>query len=158
MGQTDLPSILLVDDDPQMPFLLEEMVEGTFEVVSASSAEEALSLLSERFSEQLPDLFLLDIRLPGGRSGVELLHLLRDFGLAGNSGLADNSGLAGEVPAVALTTHAGPEKRAALLAEGFDEHVSKPFFREELFEALRRALPHGVLPHGDAHESGPSWS
>ncbi len=128
-GQTDLPSVLFVEDDREARFLLEKMLEGTCEVVCAASAEEALSALSERFGEEAPDLFLLDIRLPGGRSGVELLHLLRDFGLMD------------EVPAVALTTYAGPGDREALLEEGFDEHVSKPFLREELIGALESALP-----------------
>ncbi|MCS4142780.1 CheY-like chemotaxis protein [Salinibacter ruber] len=108
--------------------MIKEMMEGTCEVVSAGSAEEALEVLSKRFSEEAPDLFLLDIRLPGGRSGTELLHLLQDFGLTE------------EVRAVALTTYAGPGDREALLEEGFDEYVSKPFLREELIGALRRAL------------------
>jgi CheY-like chemotaxis protein len=128
--QPGLPSILFVEDDREARLLLEEMLEGTCEVVCAASAEEALSALSERFGEGAPDLFLLDIRLPGGRSGVELLHLLRDFGLTE------------EVPAVALTTYAGSGNREALLEEGFDGHVSKPFLREELIGALESALPH----------------
>jgi CheY-like chemotaxis protein len=128
-GQPDLPSVLFVDDDPEARFLIEKMLEGTCKVVSASSAEEALRVLSERFRERGPDLFLLDIRLPGGRSGVELLRLLRDFEPTR------------EVPAVALTTYAGLENRERLLAEGFEEHVSKPFFREELIEAIESAIP-----------------
>ncbi len=113
------------------------MLEGTYEVVSAGGADEALSALSEHFSERPPDLFLLDIRLPGGRNGVELLHLLQDFGLAES------------VPAVALTTYAQQDDREALLAEGFDGHVSKPFRREELIGALR-----GALRPADARELG----
>ncbi len=108
------------------------MLKETCEVVCAASGEEALQVLSESFGEGAPDLFLMDIRLPGGRSGVELLHLLRDFGLTD------------EVPAVALTTYAGPGGREALLEEGFDEHVSKPFLREELIGALQSALPQGT--------------
>jgi len=69
-------------------------MERTCEVVSAGSAEEALEVLSKRFSVMRPDLFLVDIRLPGGRSGTKLLHLLRDFE-------PEN-----EVPAVA--TYTGP--------------------------------------------------
>lgn len=127
-GQPALPSILFVEDDRETQFLIKEMMEGTCEVVSAGSAEEALEVLSKRFGGEPPDLFLMDIRLPGSRSGAELLNLLQDFGLAE------------EVPAVALTTYAGPGDREALLEEGFDEYVSKPFSREELIGALDRAL------------------
>ncbi|MCS3698413.1 hypothetical protein [Salinibacter ruber] len=38
-GQTDLPSVLFVEDDREARFLLEEMLEGTCEVVCAASAE-----------------------------------------------------------------------------------------------------------------------
>ena len=128
MSSENRPTVLFVDDNQEARFLLEKMLEGTCEVVSAGSAEEALEVLSKRFGGEPPDLFLMDIRLPGSRSGAELLHLLQDFGLAE------------EVPAVALTTYAGPGDREALLEEGFDEYVSKPFLREELIGALRRAL------------------
>ena len=152
MSSTDLPSILFVDDDPDVRFLLEKTLKGTLEVISAGSAEEALALLGSEEPDSgkqvvgggdpargnwVPDLFLLDIRLPDGRNGVELLHLLQDFVLAES------------VPAVALTTYAQQDDREALLAEGFDGHVSKPFRREELIGALR-----GALRPADARESG----
>ncbi|MCS3830723.1 CheY-like chemotaxis protein [Salinibacter ruber] len=128
MSSENRPTVLFVDDNQEVRFLLEKMLEGTCEVVSAGSAEEALEVLSKRFGGEPPDLFLLDIRLPGSRSGAELLRLLQDFGLAE------------EVPAVALTTYAGPGDREALLEEGFDEYVSKPFRREELIGAIDRVL------------------
>jgi CheY-like chemotaxis protein len=133
MSSENRPTVLFVDDNQEARFLLGKMLEGTCEVVSAGSAEEALEVLSKRFGGEPPDLFLLDIRLPGSRSGAELLHLLQDFGLVE------------EVPAVALTTYAKPGDREALLEKGFDEYVSKPFSREELIGALDRALS-GALP------------
>ncbi|MCS3859694.1 CheY-like chemotaxis protein [Salinibacter ruber] len=128
MSSENRPTVLFVDDNQEARFLLEKMLDGTCEIVSTASAEDALHVLSERFSEGAPDLFLLDIRLSGSRSGAELLRLLQDFGLAE------------EVPAVALTTYAGPGDREALLEEGFDEYVSKPFRREELIGAIDRVL------------------
>jgi CheY-like chemotaxis protein len=108
--------------------LIGEMLKETCDVVSAANAEEALQVLSENFGERPPDLLLLDIRLPGGRSGAELPRPVRDFRPTK------------EVPAVALTTYARPEQRKALLEEGFDEYVSKLFRREELFGAIDRVL------------------
>ncbi len=128
MSSENRPTVLFVDDNQEARLLLEKMLDGTCKIVSTASAEDALHVLSERFSEGAPDLFLLDIRLSGGRSGAELLRLLQDFGLAE------------EVPAVALTTYAGPGDREALLEEGFDEYVSKPFRREELIGAIDRVL------------------
>ena len=104
--------------------LIEKLLEEECEITSASSAEKALRVLGgKKF-----DLFLLDIWLGDGRNGAELLHLLRDFEPTA------------PVPAVALTTYGGPDNREALLAEGFDEHMSKPFFREELIGAIDGAL------------------
>ncbi|MBB4062608.1 CheY-like chemotaxis protein [Salinibacter ruber] len=142
MSSENRPTVLFVDDNQEARFLLEKMLEGTCEVVSAGSAEEALEVLSKRFSGEPPDLFLLDIRLPGSRSGAELLRLLQDFGLAE------------EVPAVALTTYAGLGDREALLEEGFDEYVSKPFRREELIGAIDRVLG-SALPRETPSSEGP---
>jgi Response regulator containing CheY-like receiver, AAA-type ATPase, and DNA-binding domains len=124
MNSSTLPSILFVDDNPEVRLLLEQMLEGTYDLVLASDAEEALGILGD---EEF-DLFLLDIKLGEGRSGTELLHLLRDLEPTAS------------VPAVALTTYGMKGDREALLAEGFDEHVSKPFFRDELTEAIDRVL------------------
>jgi CheY-like chemotaxis protein len=105
--------------------LLQQMLEGTYDLALAADAEEALQALSEREF----DLFLLDIKLGEGRSGTELLHLLRDLEPTAS------------VPAVALTTYGLKGDREALLAQGFDEHVSKPFFRDDLTEAIEQVLP-----------------
>jgi len=124
MSSSTLPSILFVEDNPEVRLLLEQILEGTYDLVLAADAEEALGILGD---EEF-DLFLLDIKLGEGRSGTELLHLLRDLEPTAS------------VPAVALTTYGLKGDREALLAEGFDEHVSKPFFRDELTEAIEQVL------------------
>ncbi len=124
MSSSTLPSILFVDDNPEVRLLLEQTLEGTYDLALAADAEEALGILEEKEF----DLFLLDIKLGEGRSGTELLHLLRDLEPTAS------------VPAVALTTYGLKGDREALLAEGFDEHVSKPFFRDELTEAIEQVL------------------
>jgi len=124
MSSSTLPSILFVEDNPEVRLLLEQILEGTYDLVLAADAEEALGILGD---EEF-DLFLLDIKLGEGRSGTELLHLLRDLESTAS------------VPAVALTTYGLKGDREALLAEGFDEHVSKPFFRDELTEAIEQVL------------------
>jgi CheY-like chemotaxis protein len=125
MSAPDRPRILFVDDNPEVRLLLRQMLEGTYDLALAADAEEALGILED---EEF-DLFLLDIKLGEGRSGTELLRLLRDWEPTAS------------VPAVALTTYGLKGDREALLAQGFDEHVSKPFFREELTEAIDQVLP-----------------
>lgn len=63
------PKTLIVDDEPEIRDYYARVLEKCgHTVVSASSAEEALGILSsERF-----DLLLSDIQMPGGMSGIQL--------------------------------------------------------------------------------------
>lgn len=69
----------------------------------------------------------MDINLGEGKSGTELLHLLRDQEPAEG------------IPAVAVTAYAMPGDREALLNKGFDGYVGKPFAKAELTETIDRA-------------------
>ncbi|MEQ8674922.1 MAG: response regulator [Aggregatilineales bacterium] len=65
--------LLIVDDDPDNCFLLEQMLKKQYRVTSVNSGEEALSHLEEtRF-----DAVLLDIMMPK-MNGMELLKLIRE--------------------------------------------------------------------------------
>ncbi len=66
-------SILVVEDEESIQVLLNYNLNAEgFNVRSAASAEDALTLLSE----ERPDLILLDWMLPG-TSGIELCRMLR---------------------------------------------------------------------------------
>jgi len=68
----ELPRVLLVEDESAVRELLSSALERNgFEVVTASSAEEALALASPSFQ-----ILLSDISLPG-MSGVQLARQLR---------------------------------------------------------------------------------
>lgn len=65
--------VLIVDDVPEIRRLLRICAMHHFEVLEASSAEEALATMQR----QPPDLLVLDIGLSGAMDGLELLDLLR---------------------------------------------------------------------------------
>jgi DNA-binding NarL/FixJ family response regulator len=69
-------SVMVIEDHPRMQQLICQVV-GTHEALSlmgaVASAEEAL----ERVQTMLPDLFLVDISLPG-MDGIQLVRRLRD--------------------------------------------------------------------------------
>ncbi len=68
--------LLVVDDEIEVcDFLLNYFTEKGHSVFSATGGEEALQLVREK----LPDLLLLDIRMPG-ISGLEVLRRLRNEG------------------------------------------------------------------------------
>lgn len=67
--------ILLVDDEEGIQLLYrEEFEEEGFEVISAYNGDEAL----EKFSNEMPDLVILDINMPG-MSGIEVLRRMKEL-------------------------------------------------------------------------------
>lgn len=118
------PQILLVEDNPDNRLLVAVLLEESYRVVEAASAEEALVLLPMLS----PDLLLIDISLPG-MDGVELLAEIR------------RRPGGGKVPAIAFTAHAMEGDRERFLEQGFDAYLSKPILHERLLlDAVTSAL------------------
>lgn len=68
------PRILVVDDEPVMRTITESVLaQQEFAVSTASSAEQAILMISEGF---VPDLLLLDVLMPG-MNGFEACRILR---------------------------------------------------------------------------------
>ncbi len=66
--------ILVVDDEKHIRMLYQEELEGEGYDVVTSDGEEAILPLMERVS---PDVVVLDIKLGGNRSGLDLLQEIR---------------------------------------------------------------------------------
>ena len=110
--------VLVVDDEPDARELVERVLtECGAEVVSASSADEALPLVRR----ERPDVLVSDIGMPG-TDGYQLLKRVRALGQAGG----------GATPAIALTAFARSEDRTRALRAGFLVHVAKPVEPSEL--------------------------
>lgn len=66
--------ILVVDDEEGIQLLYrEEFEDDGYEVVSAYNGDDALSL----FNQELPDLVILDINMPG-MNGIEVLRRMKE--------------------------------------------------------------------------------
>ncbi|MBF2053541.1 MAG: PAS domain S-box protein [Candidatus Sericytochromatia bacterium] len=103
--------LLLADDQPNNLLLLQSLLSGgPFQLFSARNGLEACQLARQK----LPDLILMDVRMPV-MDGVEALKYLR----------ADLS--TQKIPLMALTAFSLPSEQQSLLAEGFDGYLSKPF-------------------------------
>lgn len=132
------PKILVVEDHRETSTYLEMALSEDYEVHTAESATEALEKVkSDRF-----DLFLVDIALRDNIDGIELVTLLREM-------LEVQA-----TPMIAMTAHQLKENRDFYLNHGFDEFLGKPFFPEELLEAIATLLENG-RPHGQAHRPAP---
>lgn len=123
------PSILVVDDEPNIIEILEiALRDQGMEVFQASSAAEALELL--RKTEV--DLVISDIRMPD-KSGVELLKEAKEF--------------APETIFVLLTAYASTDTAIDALQHGAYDYITKPFQIEELLNIVRHALERRSLKH-----------
>ena len=127
--------ILVVDDEPNIVELLNVSLKFQgFEVVSANSGQEAITLARE----VRPDAFILDVMMPG-MDGFELLSKLRDEGLDG--------------PVLYLTAKDAVEDRIHGLTIGADDYVTKPFSLEEVITRLRVILRRGRVAEDDEKDA-----
>ncbi len=113
--------ILYVDDDFQSRLLVEHLIGKFYDLTICSTAEEALQILQKtRFC-----LLLLDIRLEGEITGIELLSEIRN--IPGYKA----------TPAVAVTAYAFEEDKKYILSSGFSEYITKPIILNRFKEMIR---------------------
>ncbi|MFS8064162.1 MAG: response regulator [Luteimonas sp.] len=118
---TKSPTILVVDDEPQIRTLLRATLSRAgYRVVEAATGREALNAKAI----DRPELILLDLGLPD-RDGLELVTALRGD------------------PAsrlIILSAREQTEQKVAALDLGADDYVTKPFDTEELLARVRASL------------------
>ncbi len=120
----DKPVILVVDDQPQNIELLEAyLVPQGYEIVKATSGEEALGKLS---GNQI-DLILLDVMMPG-MDGFEVTRRVRQD---------DKNRL---LPIILVTALRETEDRVKGIEAGCDDFLSKPVDKMELLARVRSLL------------------
>jgi len=115
--------ILLIEDESDLRRALDRLLRTKgLGVLSASSANEALTLVTEKGTR--PDLIISDYNLPGKMNGVETISALREA-------------LAWKVPAIVLTGDI-----RAHVVESIATHdlcvVTKPVPPDELFRLIHR--------------------
>ena len=114
--------ILLVEDDSAIrQALTVALREEGYQVCGEADGASAL----EAAGRFLPDLAILDIRLPPGPDGLEVAHQLRP---------------ARNIPIVFLTAADALEDRLAGFHAGGDDYVVKPFSMAELLARVRAVL------------------
>ncbi|NIO04635.1 MAG: response regulator [Proteobacteria bacterium] len=115
-------TVLIVEDDILLNRSVQEKLSGEgYKVLSAGTGEEAL----ERIGEELPDLMLLDIMLPG-IDGVEVLKRMRD--------------LTKEVVVIVLTASEVVQTAVEAMKLGAYDYISKPFDVDGVLITIENAL------------------
>lgn len=140
------PVILVADDYPENRRLLYFYLRDRFDVLQASTAEEAINLLRERERLAQPVLLaILDLNFCDGMSGIDAVQVIRqDPSLA-------------HTKVVALTAYAYPDDRDRCIEAGFDAYLAKPVFKPGLLEQIDELLDARPSGDGAAGEPGAVW-
>lgn len=117
------PTILVVDDDDFSAVVTSEMLASDYNLRHFSSGRPALDFLAE----ELPDLVLLDVDMPG-MSGYEVCRALRE-----NSSTKD-------LPVIFLSGMVSEDERLAGYEAGGNDYLSKPVSADELRSKIRLEL------------------
>lgn len=117
-------NILIVDDDIEnLSFLSQLLKEEGFRIFPANSGELALVSLEEN----IPDLILLDIKMPG-IDGFTVCKQIKQ-----NKKLA-------EIPIIFITSAIDINDKLEGLRLGAVDYVTKPFYKEELLARIKTHL------------------
>jgi len=117
MSSGDLPTVLVVDDEPDVADAYAAQLDAKYHVETAYSGEEALEKLTPAV-----DVVLLDRRMPGV-SGDDVLQEIREMGIECR---------------VAMVTAVDPDFE--IIEMPFDDYVIKPVSQEDLYDTIERLL------------------
>lgn len=117
-----MQKVLIVDDDPVMLRLASMIIAKHFQVVTASSGEEALRV----FESEKPDLVLSDLLMPE-MDGYELHRVLQE----------KNSE---SIPIVFMTADEDEDSERRGFDIGVDDYIHKPFKADVLLRRIQNVL------------------
>jgi CheY-like chemotaxis protein len=122
-------NILVVEDERDNMFFITEALSVSGYVIStAGDGQEAVKTATK----EMPDLILMDLRLPV-LSGYEARKWIKE-----TEGLKD-------VPVIALTASAMKGDREKILAAGFDGYLAKPVHPDDLIKKVEECLGKGSI-------------
>jgi DNA-binding response OmpR family regulator len=116
--------ILVIEDEEDISRLVRYHLEGAGFLVTVFASTFGVTTAAEK---NRPDLFLVDIMVPGG-DGLELCRRIRQ-----NPRLS-------AIPVVFLTARTAEEDRILGLELGADDYITKPFSPRELVARLKAVL------------------
>jgi CheY-like chemotaxis protein len=121
-------SILLVDDDSSLRMLLDTMLtRAGYTTFQAEDGHQALEFIEM----ELPDIFIVDVMMPG-MTGFELCRHLRADPRTANRVM------------VLLSALTDKESKAEGVACGANVYLTKPISAKELIGKIEELLPNGV--------------
>jgi signal transduction histidine kinase/ligand-binding sensor domain-containing protein/DNA-binding response OmpR family regulator len=121
--QSDLPLVLIVEDNRDVVRYLQSCFNGAYQILYAKDGQEGIDMALE----YIPDLIISDIMMPE-KDGYELCRTLK------------NTEASSHIPIVLLTAKADLEAKIEGLQKGADAYLYKPFHKEELLITVSNLL------------------
>ena len=116
--------VMIVDNDPNCRALLcDALGDEPYTLVEAADGQQALDLANQ----ELPDLILLDIKMPG-INGVGVLHELKE------------QEQTCDIPVIMVTAFTLDTQMSACLEDGAVDYICKPFTSTGVRARVRAAL------------------
>ena len=125
-----MSKILIVDDEEMMLMMAQHILSRKYEVVTASSGEEAIEI----FEEERPDLVLSDLMMPE-MDGYELHRILQ-------------SKSAEPVPIMFMTADESEESETKGFEVGAEDYIRKPLKPDVLLKRVGNIIEHLDKIHG----------
>mgnify|MGYP001059885808 CR=1 FL=1 len=119
---SDLHSILVVDDNPEIIDYIKQIFQDTFKIYKAENGTEGLKICKEF----LPDIVISDVNM-SGLNGIELCKAIKE-----DSALS-------HIPVILLTGDPSPEVKLKGIEVGAYDFIGKPFDKE-LFTAKIKSI------------------
>lgn len=120
------PSVLVAEDDDQIAFLLQYLLEREgYRVVRAADGREAQRLMNEIAPAAL---VILDVMMPYADGFAVLAHLRAKPGWH-------------DIPVIMLTARSQERDIVRAFEAGANDYVVKPFLPEELKARIKRLVP-----------------
>lgn len=119
-----MQTVLIADDEHNIRHILDFSLHAEgFDVLSATSGEEALALAQEH----RPALIILDVMMPG-KGGIETCRALKEDPATAS------------IPVILLTARSSKEDRVAGREAGASDYITKPFSPARVIEVVQGLL------------------
>jgi len=112
--------VLAVDDEPTNQFIIEELLDGLYDVHLVDSGQKCLDYLNKK----TPDLILMDVKMPQ-MNGLETCKKIKALSSAK------------EIPVIFISAHSTEQERLEGYKVGGSDYVGKPFNEEELLNKIK---------------------
>ncbi len=121
--EKELPLLLIVDDNPEIRTVIQQVFENDYTVLQAEDGNSALKTAQK----EIPDCIISDVMMPG-MDGFEFTKAIKE------------NELTSFIPVILLTAKTSDEARLEALQNEADAFLTKPFHNEILKQTVQQLI------------------